>query len=137
LHQFDADFEISPVERVKILVAKMIGGLDRAGTGAFAPAMVGVRGEVSGAKIFEAGDLQLTLELQSDPEDPGGSTILGLALGLNLSDYTARLFQDGEEISSVILDNLGNFVFHGILSGTYDLVLKGSETEIHIPTITV
>ena len=136
LDQLKTDLGITPVERIKILVAKLIGGQESSGTGAFAPAMVGVRGGESDARIFEAGDLQLTIVLQSDPDTPGERTLLGLALGTDVGDYSARLMHDGREIANVNLDDLGNFVFHGISSGSYDLILQGLDTEIHVPSIT-
>jgi len=137
LNQVRPEIEITPVERVKILVAKLIGGLDLSSQGALAPAMVGVRGTTSSATMYEAGDLQLSLELQKDPEDPGKGTLLGLALGADVAGLVAKLLQDGSEIADSKLDDLGNFLFQDIPSGAYDLILQGSEIEIHIPTIAI
>jgi hypothetical protein len=122
---------------VKIIVAKLLGGLEGSIQSTLVPEFVGVRGTISSAMMYEAGEFQLNIELQIDPDQPGKGTLLGLALGEDVDRLVAKLFSDGIEITSSKLDDLGNFLFQDVPAGAYDLVLEGPETEIHIPTIAV
>ena len=137
LDQVQPDIDITPIERLKIIVAKVLGSLEGSSQGSLAPAVVGVRGTASSATMYEAGELQLNIELQKDPDQPGKGNLLGLALGTDVQNLVAQLYLDGEEIASSKLDELGNFHFQDLPTGAYALILKGPETEIHIPKIAV
>ncbi len=126
----------STVERIKVWIAKRIpsGGQTRnmLGTPAFA-----MRGGDTGPLMYEAGDAQLSLEVQDDPEHPGRKSILGLVLGIETEAVQARLIQNETVITVVALDELGNFTFAGLEPGKYELTLSGQDVEIHVPDLLV
>ncbi|MCA9944127.1 MAG: carboxypeptidase regulatory-like domain-containing protein [Ardenticatenaceae bacterium] len=121
----------STAERIKIWIAKRIpgGGQTRQmlGTPAFA-----MRGGDTGPLMYEAGDAQLSLEVQDDPEHPGRKSILGLVLGIETEAVSVQLMQGDHVVTAVTLDELGNFSFTGLASGTYELTLSGNEVEIYV-----
>lgn len=126
----------STKERIKVWVAKRLPSSgsprDALGTPAFA-----LRGGDTGPMMFEAGDAQLSLEVQEDPEHPGRKSILGLVLGIETDDVRATLFQGDVVITAVSLDDLGNFTIANVQAGQYALILTGSDIEIHIPTFDI
>lgn len=128
--------EASPVDRIKVWIAKLIpsggGAGGMLGTPAFA-----MRGNDTGPLIYEAGDAQLTLEIQDDPEKPGHKSILGLVLGIETNDIEIKLMRDGVVITAVTLDDLGNFTFSGLESGKHELILSGQSLEIHAPDLII
>jgi hypothetical protein len=128
--------ESSTVERIKIWIAKRLpsGGQTRnmLGTPVFA-----VRGENNGPLMYEAGDAQLSLEIQDDPEHPGRKSILGLVLGTERAALEARLIQGERMVTAVALDELGNFTFTGLEPGKYELTLSGQDIEIHVQDLLI
>ncbi|MAU01689.1 MAG: hypothetical protein CL608_31510 [Anaerolineaceae bacterium] len=122
--------EPSTVERIKVWIAKRLpsGGQTRSilGTPAFA-----MRGNDTGPLMYEAGDAQLSLEVQDDPEHLGRKSILGLVLGIETEAVAARLIKEEVVITAVTLDDLGNFSFTDLEPGTYELTLSGKDIEIH------
>jgi hypothetical protein len=121
----------STVDRIKIWIAKRIpsggGAGGMLGTPAFA-----VRGNDSGPLMYEAGDAQLTLEIQDDPEHPGRKSILGLVLGIETNDVEVKLLREGEVVTAVTLDLIGNFTISNLASGNYELIISGPSIEIHL-----
>ena len=87
--------------------------------------------------MYEAGDAQLSLEVQDDPERPGRRSILGLVLGIATDHVAVQLFQEGAVVTAVALDDLGNFTFTGLEPGKYELTLSGQDIEIHIPDLSI
>ena len=128
--------EASARDKIKIWIAKRIPSdsstNDLFGTPAFA-----VRGNDSGPLMYEAGDAQLTLEIQDDPEKPGNKSILGLVLGIETNDVAVKLIREGEVETAVTLDDLGNFTFSGLEPGKYELNLSGQSIEIHLPDLMI
>lgn len=124
----------STAERIKVWIAKRLpsGGQtnNRLGTPAFA-----MRGSDTGPLMYEAGDAQLSLEVQDDPEHPGHKSILGLVLGIETEAVAARLIQGEAVITAVTLDELGNFTFSGLEPGKYELTLSGQDIEIHVQNL--
>lgn len=128
--------EASSVDRIKIWIAKRIpsgkGASDLFGAPAFA-----VRGNDNGPLMYEAGDAQLTLEIQDDPEKPGHKSILGLVLGIETNDVAVKLIREGVVVTAVTLDDLGNFTFSGLEPGKHELNLSGQSIEIHVPDLMI
>lgn len=127
----------STVERIKIWIAKRIqtGGQSgsRLGTPAFA-----MRGESNnGPLMYEAGDAQLSLEIQDDPEHPGRKSILGLVLGIEPENVEARLIQEDTVVTAVLLNAIGNFTLPNLASGSYELVVSGPTVEIHVQELII
>lgn len=126
----------STAARIKVWIAKRIpsGGQTRnmLGQPAFA-----VRGSDSGPLMYEAGDAQLSLEVQDDPEHPGRKSILGLVLGIETESVEVKLLQGDAVVTAVTLDELGNFTFAKLEAGTYELTLSGAEMEIHVQDLLI
>ena len=130
------------VERVRVLVARLIGG----GTGgslpgpwAMTPAYVGVRGDESDVPlVYQADEVQVIIEIETDADRPDHKTVLGLVIGLDeASELKAHLWQAGQRVTTTPVDKLGNFVLTGLSTGEYELLLAGPELEIHIQYIQV
>lgn len=93
--------------------------------------------EDAGPLLYQAGDVQLTLEIQDDPEHPGYKTILGLVLGATLSEMEVHLWQEGRPLATNQVNELGNFIFDQLAAGQYELILTGSDVEIHVQDLSV
>lgn len=137
LDELAPDLDYTLRERVKIWIARLLpngleGGLGSAPSPAFA-----LRGESDGPLMFEAGNYQLTLEVQDDPASPGLRTVLGLIIGGTETLQKVELWQDGRSIQQTIIDDLGNFVFTGVEPGSYDLILSQRAAEIHVQAFTI
>lgn len=137
LSEVASDLDYTFQERVKIWMARMLpsgpeGGFATGQTPAFA-----LRGETDGPLMFEAGSYQLTLEVQDDPANPGLKSIVGLVIGGVDALQHVALWQDGRSIMQTTIDDLGNFVFSGVESGSYDLILSQKAAEIHVQAFSV
>lgn len=131
--ELDYTFE----EQVKIFIARLLpGGLDGDFAGSPAPAFA-LRGEADEPLVFEAGNYQLTLEIQDDPANPGTRTILGLVIGGADLLKQVELWREGQVIQETTIDELGNFVFAGVQPGSYELILSQVAAEIHVKAFTV
>lgn len=129
------DFEPSLAERVRVWIAKRMPERDDIRSG-MAPALA-LRGDDEGPLFYEAGDAQLTIEIQDDPDEPGRRSLLGLVMGADPKDLQVHLWFDGERVASVAVDDLGNFRVSGLASGDYKLILAGPSIEIHIQELTI
>jgi hypothetical protein len=129
-------FQPSTAARIKVWIAKRLPtgaqSRDALGTPAFA-----LRGSDNGPLMYEAGDAQLSLEVQDDPEHPGRKSILGLVLGIETEAVEAKLYQDDVIFTAVTLDDLGNFTLANLQAGQYALTLTGADIEIHIPAFDI
>lgn len=126
----------SAAERIKVWIAKRITTQGEARDGLGTPAFA-LRGSDNGPLMYEAGDAQLSLEVQDDPEHPGRKSILGLVLGIETAQVEAKLLRGDAVETAVTLDDLGNFTFTNLAAGSYQLVVVGPTTEIHIPELTI
>jgi hypothetical protein len=128
-------------ERVKVLVARLADrgqGPDLPGQPALAPAYAGVRGDEEEPYIYQAGDFQVVVEVQEDTEQPDRRMILGLLVGLEDTQGTqVHVWQADVLLTTVAIDELGNFVVPDLVPGTYELILSGPEVEIHIQHLEV
>lgn len=138
------DLEAGLLERVKVLVARLISGASDAGRGGAdtgplfgAPALAGVRGGDQEPLVYEAGEIQVSLEVQADGERAGRRTILGLILGDEAGDWRAHLWQEGERVAEADVDDLGNFILSDLEPGSYDLILGGPDVEVHVQDLAV
>ncbi|HFQ93645.1 MAG TPA: hypothetical protein ENK32_06525 [Anaerolineae bacterium] len=126
-------------QRIKIRIAQRVSSepapdMPLPGRPTFA-----LRGEEddAGPLFYQAGDVQLTLEVQDDPEHPGYKMILGLVLGTALSKMEAHLWQGERPLTANPVDESGNFIFSRLAAGQYDLILAGSDVEIHVPDLQI
>ena len=123
-------------ERIKVWIAKRLSGGGQTGHGLGTPAFA-MRGANTGPLMYEAGDAQLSLEVQDDPEHPGRKSILGLVLGIETEAVEVKLLQEDGVVTAVTLDEIGNFSFTGLETGTYKLTLSGQTVEIHVPDLKI
>jgi len=132
------------LERVKVLIARLVSGGTEAGQGGAeaapifgTPALAGVRGSDEEPLLYEAGALQLSLDVQADGGRPGRRTILGLILDDETGGWQARLWQEGERVAEADVDDLGNFVLSGLEPGSYDLIIGRPNVEIHVQNLDI
>ncbi len=131
------ELEYSLREKVQIWVAQLMpSGFDAPLSPSVTPAMA-FRGETNAPLMYEAGEYQLNLEIQDDPAMPEHKSILGLLIGGDGSIFEAELWQNGRFIQQTTIDDLGNFVFTNIQSGTYDLILSQHIAEIHVKSFRI
>jgi hypothetical protein len=135
LDQVSPDLDYTLAERIKIWIAERIPDTTSS-EAALSPAFA-VRGGENGPLMFEAGDAQLTIEIQDDPEKPGQKSILGLVLGSDEPALQAHLWQEGLLVKTVNVDELGNFTIMGLAPGLYDLILSGASFEIHVQALQI
>ena len=128
LKDVSPDLEYSPLERFKIWIAELMPELPDASR----PLAFGLRGESSGQKFYQAGDAQITLEIQDDPAAPGNKIVLGLVLGIATAGLQVYYLRSGEQLGSSLVDELGNFILAGLEPGEYDLLLQNETVEIQI-----
>jgi hypothetical protein len=135
MEQLAPDVAFSSVERIKARIAQLVG----AATGPCdigRPALAGIRGEDAGPYIYEAGPVQITLEIQEQSER-ADHVILGLIAGVEPDPLQIHVWRDEERIARVPVDELGNFVIPGLSPGTYQLIITGLEEEIHVQSLEV
>jgi hypothetical protein len=132
LKSVEPDLETSLVERVRVWLAELLPGADGGSTLAF-----GLRGDESGVHFYQAGDAQITLEVQDDPEAPGRKTLVGLILGGEAAGLRAYLWRQDQAVTSAEVDELGNFTLSGLEPGQYEIFLSGPDVEIQIKDLEV
>lgn len=127
--------------QVKVTIARLLSGPAWSGAlggQGLAPALAGIRGDEERPLIFEAGDIQIVLEVQSDVMEPESRSMLGLITGLEPAhNVAAHLWQDNQYLSTAAVDDLGSFLFEGITPGSYDLILTAPESEIHLQNMPI
>jgi hypothetical protein len=133
---------VSLGQRVRRLVAKWIDPLlGTVESGGSVPAFAALRGEAENQDVqfvYEAEDVQIIIELQTDPTQPDRKVLLGLILGLAADQaFEAQLQQTEQAALFAPVDELGNFVFDKLMVGTYTLLLRSAETEIRIEDVKV
>lgn len=136
--------EPSPLERIKerarVLVARLVSGGPGVGLfeqPALTPAYAGVRGEEREPYLYQAEDIQVVVEVQDDAEQPDRKVVLGLVIGAKPGELKAHLWQADQRAAVVPVDELGNFVILDLAPGSYELILSGTEVEIHIQDLQV
>jgi hypothetical protein len=134
LAELAPDLEFTFRERLQVWIARLIP----AGTDTFSPVpALALRGDATEPLIYEAGDVQINLEIQDDPARAGHKTLLGLVMGSEEITYEAHLWQAGEQVQSCRVDELGNFILPGVAPGVYDLILNRITAVIHLPALTI
>jgi hypothetical protein len=140
LTELTPDVEFSLREKVKVLVAQLVGG-DARGQRltplVMMPVGAGVRGEQEAVQIFQAEGIQIVVETQPDPHTPGKLVLLGLITGTDTNGWKADLWQDKQLVATTSVDDLGNLYLVGLSSGQYELVLTGTDIEIRLSSVQV
>jgi hypothetical protein len=131
------DLETSLVERAKVWIARLLPPPSAEATtmGGLGFALRG--DDTAGPQLYEAGDAQLSLEVQPQPDSPGRYTLLGLLLGVEPAGLTAHLWQDEHTAGTAAIDEIGNFTLGLLEPGPYQLILTGPTLEIHVQELTI
>lgn len=135
LGELAPELELSPVERVKVLVAQLVGGRKgsaRPRAPTLAPAYAGVRGGEEGPRLYQAGDAQIVIEVQDDAMQPGRKALLGLIMGIEPRDLVGHLWLGDQAVAQAPVDELGNLTITNLAPDSYELILKGPGLEIRI-----
>lgn len=127
--------------RVSVLVARLTGAPQQIaglfGAPPLTPALAGLRGAAEAALTYEAGDLEIILEIQENGGRPGHKTLAGLVMGIDGAGMTAHLWRAEQPVASTGVDTLGNFIFHDLETGRYELILASEPDEVHIQDLLI
>ncbi|HZD10861.1 MAG TPA: hypothetical protein VE553_05905 [Candidatus Binatia bacterium] len=138
LDELAPELEYNLLERVRVLIARLVPDFPSVGGALMpAPALAGMRGEVAGPLLYEADDVQVSVEVQDDGAHAGRKSVLGVVTGGDAAGWQATLWQDMEQVQTQSVDDLGNFVFEALPAGGYRLTLRGDEVEIVIQDLAV
>jgi anti-sigma factor RsiW len=140
LGDLSGDLEFSLAEQVRVLVAKLVragGPAAPLGTPALAPAFAGLRGDEAGPRLYQAGEVQVDIEIQDDAARGDRKTLLGLVTGIDATGLVAHLWLADRHVEEAAVDELGNFFIPGLVPGSYELILSGPEVEVHIRDLDV
>lgn len=125
-------------DRARVLIARLVSG-GQAGHlfNSAAPALAGLRGQEAGPYLYQAEEIQVAIEVQDDARQPGRKSLLGLAMGPEPTGGLALLWQAEQRVAVVPVDDLGSFAIPDLGPGSYDLILSGPQTEIHIQELQI
>ena len=123
------------------ILRKLIAHLvDQMQPGGLQPAFA-LRGsaDANAPRIYQAEEIEIALEIMEDGEQPTLKMMVGLLLAFDPeSPLTAvKLQQNSQLISQTEVDELGNFTFHKLQTGSYDIILQGTGIEVHIQSLTI
>jgi hypothetical protein len=130
------DLEHSFADKVRVWIARLLPAGEAGAQATPAFALRGHRDEPR-TLLYEAGEAQLTLEVQQDPDSPGEHILLGLLLGVTIRDVAAFLWQDEQQVATVAVDMVGNFSFSSLEAGRYELLISGPAFEIHVQELLI
>ena len=96
---------------------------------------------VRALRAYSAGDYEITLDVSVDSAHPDHRQVTGLILGALDTPITIGLAFPGEveALSTVSLDDAGNFILTDVASGTYDLLIRSVDNSpsIRIPDLVI
>lgn len=134
------DVELSPLERIKVLVARLVSapeGQPRPGVPAPALAAAGLRGETESLLLYQTDGIHISLGFQDDARGQGRLVLLGLVTGADTTGMEAHLWQSEQLVATVPVDQLGNLSVSNLIPGSYRLVLRGPEIEVQIAKLEI
>ena len=120
----------SLLDQAQVLIAQLLGG--------GSSALAGVRGAQEG--VYAVGDYRIVVETDDDMDAPTRFVLDGMLMGVDESlGFVAQLWRanEPEMLTSAELDDMGNFSFNGLDAGAYEIIISGSDIEIHIQNVTV
>ncbi len=111
-------------ERVRVWVGQLLPN---------APNLA-LRGDDDGTEpqIYAAGEVQVSIDTQDDPDTPDRKLVLGLVMGAETTGWQAHLWRENQSVASVAIDEFGNFSAAGMQNGPHQLILSGDGTEVHL-----
>jgi hypothetical protein len=129
------DIEWGLADRFRVLVARLVKASGGAGMVA---ALQGVRGNEERILTFEAGALQVILDVQTDPQRSDLRAIYGLLMGAEAGQtFHAVLAGERKPAASEKVDEIGNFTFQSIAPGQYTLSLAGPALNVRIEELVI
>jgi len=134
LAEVSPDLDFSLADRINIWIARLI---PEQSFGTLAPLANGLRGESGQQRVYQAGDAQLTFDVQADPGQPDRKTLIGLITGVETNGINVRLWQKQDFVVETEVDELGNFIISGLEIGSYRLILSGTNFEIHVEELEI
>jgi hypothetical protein len=140
LGELASELEFSPVEQIKVLVARLVEGREgraRPGAPTLAPAYAGLRGGEEGPRVYQAGDAQIVIEVHDDAMQLGRKALLGLIMGIEPHDLVGHLWLGDRLVAQAPIDELGNLAITNLVPDSYELILKGPDLEIQIQNLDV
>ena len=124
LRELAPPFEPGPLERVKVLIARLVGG----GTGGLAPAYAMLRGGSQGPVTLEADGILIILDAR--PAGDGAHVSLTGQVAADEQDRwtgaSIELRQEEARRCTAVIDDLGAFTCGGLLPGPYELRIQPS-----------
>lgn len=140
LEELAPELELSPMERIKVLVAQLVGEKEENGppqVPSLALALTSVRGAEETPRLYQAGNAQIAIEIQDDAEQPDRKMLLGLVTGIELRELRVQLWLADQPLAWALVDELGNFVISNLEAASYELILSGPEVEVQIQDLHV
>ena len=124
-------------EGVRVIVAQWVNRLaGGAGTGpgmGMQFAMGPMRGNNQRPMLFDAGELQVTLEFYEDVAHPGRHQLVGLLVGEEDPDlFRVQLWRGKDRVAEATVDELGNFIIDNLPPDQYNLKLIHPKLEIQL-----
>ena len=124
-------------DKIKTIIATLVQDLSSslAGPSALSPAMAGIRGAETAPQIYQAGEYQLALQLQADPEKTGKRALYGLLIGEQPGTFEVQLWHNDEVVSHAQIDEYGNFTITNIEPGNYSMKLIRPQLSIQLEDV--
>lgn len=133
-------------DQIKFLVATLMSAPSSS-----APALAGQRGDESGLLLYQADDIQIGVEVVTDPES-GQQQLHGVVTSAALDDLLVHLWRNGVLIATAPVDPLlGDFHFTNLptISATtpattpatgdqqeaYELIISAQQVKLHVPRL--
>lgn len=123
--------EISLLGAVKVLIARLIGGIGEPGNEGLMPSGVALRGETKGPITLETDGIVIVLDIQST--NGGRANLIGQVAAANQDQWTGALVelrQDNKLHSSTKVDDLGAFRAEGIMLGSHELRIISKDSSL-------
>jgi len=92
----------------------------------------GLRGGEVGPYVYEAGEVQIAIDIQDDNEHPARKAIIGLISGAPVEDYEVSIWFEGIRTATAQVDDLNYFKIADLARGEYELLIRGPKVEIQV-----
>jgi len=122
-------------EGVRVIIAQWVNRLSGGpGMGVGMQFAMGpMRGSSQRPMLFDAGELQVTLEFYEDAGNLGRHQLVGLLVGEEPPDvFRVELWQNKKQMAEATVDELGNFVIDNLPPGRYNLKLIHPKLEVQL-----
>ena len=87
-------------ERVQVLIARLVSGLNSIGQPAMTPAFAALRGSIEGPVTYEAGQYRAVIEIDGDLDRPDRYALTGLLIGPAVGGVSVELWRGGQRLAT-------------------------------------